>query len=167
MKGYNNKIALFKSVLKTVMDPPGGLKSYAAWKRLGYDIGRYVMVDCPTRIDQLHLPNSGEWRESLSYRPIGWLHCISRSDGKLTAISVFHVFSRVSSCGPILVNQWSSMPFSRHFRAAFVVSFSTSYSAIYSNGHRDGPRLFVVWRQSLNEDIFSISIMIVNNVIMK
>ena len=29
MKAYDNKTALLKSVLKTVMDPPGGLKKHA------------------------------------------------------------------------------------------------------------------------------------------
>ena len=33
MKAYDNKTALLKSVLKTVMDPPGGLNSNPVVKR--------------------------------------------------------------------------------------------------------------------------------------
>ena len=35
-------------------------KSYALWRRLGYDTARYVMMDCQTGTDQLHMPTSLE-----------------------------------------------------------------------------------------------------------
>ncbi len=44
MKAYDNKTALFKSILKTVMDPPGGLKLMARGKYPEHILGAYLSL---------------------------------------------------------------------------------------------------------------------------